>query len=215
MADWTPVDHYFFFDLDKTLYAYDFRKRLPALARLTGASQYHLARTWWADGYEARAEVGEWATADDYLDAFAEVTGTRRLSLTEWGDARASAMTRIEASVDALRRAAELGIPCLLTNNPPATLAALPRLVPDVVEIVGPRLLASCLLGARKPEAQVYARALERVGATPEQAFLADDSSENVAGARAAGWSTHRLTWSDGVPDTNSLAAAVEEFGRR
>ena len=46
-----------FFDLDKTLYAYDFRRRLPALAVLTGASQYHLARTWWADGYEARAEA--------------------------------------------------------------------------------------------------------------------------------------------------------------
>lgn len=215
MADWSPVNHYFFFDLDKTLYAYDFRKRLPALARMTGASQYHLARTWWADGYETRAEVGEWATADDYLDAFSEVTSTRRLSLTEWGDARAEAMTRIEGSVQALRRAAELGLPCLLTNNPPATLAALPRLVPDVVDIVGPRLLASCVLHARKPDPEVYANALSRVGATPEQAFLADDSAENIAGALKAGWSAHRLVWRNGTPDTEALAAAVEEFARR
>ncbi|MFZ2963919.1 MAG: hypothetical protein WA006_04455 [Rhodoglobus sp.] len=37
-------------DLDKTLYAYDFRRRLPAPARLAGVSQYRLARRWWADG---------------------------------------------------------------------------------------------------------------------------------------------------------------------
>ncbi len=206
---------FYFFDLDKTLYAYDFRKRLPALARLTGASQYHLARTWWADGYEARAEVGEWATADDYLDQFALVTGTRRLSLTEWGDARALAMTRIDASVQSLRRAATLGTACLLTNNPPATLAALPRLVPDVVEVVRDTLLASCLLGARKPDPEVYERALARVGATADRAFLADDSAANVDAARAAGWTAHRLVWVDGVPDTDALAAAIEEFATR
>ena len=206
---------FYFFDLDKTLYAYDFRKRLPALARLTGASQYHLARTWWADGYEARAEVGEWATADDYLDQFSRVPGTRRVRLTEGSDARALAMTRIDGSIRALHRAAELGTPCLLTNNPPATLAALPRLVPDVVEVVRDTLLASCLLGARKPDREVYERALDRVGARPENAFLADDSAANIAGARASGWTAHHLAWPNGVPDTDALAVAIEEFATR
>ena len=36
----TPL---FLFDFDKTLYAYDFRRRLPKLAQLTGVSQYALA----------------------------------------------------------------------------------------------------------------------------------------------------------------------------
>lgn len=33
----------YLFDLDKTLYAYDFRRRLPALAWLAGVSQYRRA----------------------------------------------------------------------------------------------------------------------------------------------------------------------------
>ena len=53
----------YFFDFDKTLYAYDMMRRLPALSRITGASQYHLAKSWWAAGYEARAEAGAWRTA--------------------------------------------------------------------------------------------------------------------------------------------------------
>ena len=117
----------YFFDLDKTLYAYDFRYRLPELSRLTGASQYHLAKTWWADGFEPRAEVGEWPTADEYLDEFARITETRRLSLDEWASARRVAMTRIPGSITALARAAELGTVSLLSNNPAATATARTR----------------------------------------------------------------------------------------
>ena len=48
----------FLFDFDKTLYAYDFRKRLPRLAELSGVSQYDLAKHWWAAGREEAAESG-------------------------------------------------------------------------------------------------------------------------------------------------------------
>jgi FMN phosphatase YigB (HAD superfamily) len=61
------VDLYLF-DFDKTLYAYDFHFRLPALSLVTGASQYHLANSWWAGGYEVRAESGEWPSSEEYLD---------------------------------------------------------------------------------------------------------------------------------------------------
>jgi HAD superfamily hydrolase (TIGR01509 family) len=208
------VDLYFF-DLDKTLYAYNFRRRLPELARLTGASQYHLARTWWADGYEARAEAGEWPTADAYLDAFSETTGTRRLALEEWAHARSLAMTRIEGSIAALRRAAQLGTVSLLSNNPAATAAALPQLVPDVIEILGGNVLVSYMLGARKPGAEIYRRALAHYGADASEAFLADDSAANVEGARAVGITAHRLVAIDGVYQTDDLLRAVEQFGAR
>ena len=36
----------YFFDCDKPLYDYDFRKRLPRLAVLSGVSQYRLASRW-------------------------------------------------------------------------------------------------------------------------------------------------------------------------
>lgn len=205
----------YFFDLDKTLYAYDFRRRLPALAVLTGSSQYHLARTWWADGYEAQAEAGACPSADEYLDTFARVTGTRRLSLDEWASARASAMTRIDGSVAALRRAAGLGTVSLLSNNPAATAAALPLLIPDVIEILQGNVLVSYMLRARKPDEEIYRRALDHYGAAAENAFLADDSGPNCAGARAVGMTAHQLVALDGEYQTDALLASIEEFAAR
>ena len=206
----------YFFDLDKTLYAYDFRYRLPELSRLSGGSQYRLASRWWAAGYEARAEAGEWPSADEYLDKFAAVTDTRRLSLEEWASARALAMTRMPDSVAALAHAATLGTVSLLSNNPAATAAALPLLAPDVVEILGDNLLFSYQLGSRKPGEEIYRRALAHYGVAAENCFFADDSAANIAGARAVGITSHQLTSHEGVFDTDALLAAIEIFaGRR
>ena len=205
----------YFFDLDKTLYAYDFRYRLPELSRLTGASQYRLASSWWAGGFEVRAEAGEWPTADEYLEEFARVTDTRVLSLEEWASARRLAMRRIPGSVAALARAAELGTVSLLSNNPAATATALPLLAPDVVDILGPNRLFSYQLHARKPGEEIYRRALANYSRDAADAFFADDSAANIAGARAVGITSHRLTSHDGVYDTGALLAAIEAFAMR
>lgn len=210
----TAVDCYFF-DLDKTLYDYDFRFRLPELARLTGVSQYDIAKTWWAAGLERRAEAGEWPTSEAYLDEFAEATGGRRLSLEEWAHARSLAMTEIPGSVAALRRASELGMVSLLSNNPAPLAEALPMLAPEVSEILGGNVVVSFMLRARKPSPELYARALEHYGVTADRAFLADDTQANVAGAQAVGWRAHQLRFVDGVPQTDALLAAVEEFASR
>lgn len=203
----------YLFDLDKTLYAYDFRRRLPELSRMSGASQYRLAKSWWAAGYEARAEAGEWPSADLYLDEFARVTGSRRLTLEEWAHARSLAMSRIDGSIAALARAAELGTVSLLSNNPAAT--ALPLIAPDVVAIVGENSLFSYQLSSRKPGEEIYRRALVHYGVHPEQAFFADDSAANIAGARAVGITAHQLVFRDGVYQTDALVAAIEAFAGR
>lgn len=205
----------YFFDLDKTLYAYDFRRRLPELARLSGSSQYRLAKLWWAAGFEARAEAGEWPTVEGYLEEFAHVTGGRRLSLAEWADARALAMTRIDGSIAALRRAAELGEVSLLSNNPAPLAAALPRLAPDVAEILGPNVLVSYMLRARKPSPELYERALVHYGVDAADAFLADDSAANVAGAASVGITAVQLRSVNGVPQTDDLRDAIEAFAVR
>lgn len=205
----------YFFDLDKTLYDYDFRFRLPELARLSGSSQYDLAKRWWAAGLEREAEAGRWPTTDEYLDAFAAATGSRRLSLEEWAHARSLAMTRIDGSVAALRRAAELGTVSLLSNNPAPVPEALGLIAPDLVDILGDHLLCSFMLRARKPTPELYERALERYGVTADRAFLVDDTQANVAGARAAGWTAHHFAVVDGVPQTDALLDAIEAFAAR
>ena len=198
----------YLFDFDKTLYAYDFRARLPELARLGGVSQYHLASTWWAAGYERRAESGEWPTADEYLAEFARVTGAT-LTLDQWADARSLAMTRIDGSVAAVRRAASLGTASLMSNNPSVFAAALPRMAPDVAEILGENVLLSAGLGVRKPDPHVYQLAMEHYGAYPQNTFFVDDSAENVESAAELGIYTHLFTTPELLDD------AITAFSRR
>jgi HAD superfamily hydrolase (TIGR01509 family) len=202
----------FLFDFDKTLYAYDFRKRLPRLAELAGVSQYDLAKHWWAAGREESAESGAYPSTEEYLAAFNEATGGS-LTADGWRDARRAAMTSMPGSIAALRRAAELGTASLLSNNPIIFRNSLPDLAPDVVGILGGNDLVSAMLGARKPDARIYERALERYGVDADDAFFVDDSEANVRGAEALGITAFRMTEDDaGRFDTDGLLAAIESF---
>ncbi|MCU1552140.1 MAG: family phosphatase [Glaciihabitans sp.] len=201
----------YLFDFDKTLYAYDSRKRLPAQSRLSGVSQYHLAKTWWAAGYEIRAELGEWPTAAEYLDKFAEVTGAR-LTLDQWCEARHAASTPNAGVIGALRRASGLGTVTLFSNNPPPFLETLPQMAPDVWEVLAGNVVVSCQIGVRKPDEKAFRLALARYGAQPEDSFFVDDSAANVAGAASIGISTFHYT---GEADVPALNAAIEAFAAR
>lgn len=204
----------FFFDCDDTLYDYDFRKRLPALAEFTGASQYHLASTWWAGGHERAAEAGEYGTSEEYLEAFHLVTGVK-LSLDQWQRARASAMTVIPGSIAALRWAAGHGTTSLLSNNPIPFHDRLAELAPEAHALLQGNDLVSAILGARKPERRIYTRALGRFGVDAADAILIDDSAENVRGAIDAGMHGYRLRHTADGYDTIGLQAALEAFAAR
>lgn len=202
----------FFFDCDKTLYDYDFRKRLPALSRLTGVSQYRLAKLWWVGGHEEAANIGEYPTSDDYLAAFTEVTGYP-LSLDEWREARAAAMTPIPGAIATLVRASSLGTVSLLSNNPIPFRDSFTTLAPEAASVLGENDLVSAVLGAEKPEPRVYTRALSRYGVAPGNSILIDDSAANCDGARAVGMHAFHFTKDTaGVFDIAGLDAAVDAF---
>ena len=204
----------YLFDFDDTLYDYDFRMRLPAISLLTGASQYHLAKTWWAGGYERRAEAGEWQTSAEYLDQFHNVTGAA-LSLEGWRETRMLASTPIAGSVAALRRAATLGTVGVLTNNPSPFAESLAVLAPDVAAVIGENLLVSSDLGVRKPDAEIFRLALARFGAKPENTFFTDDSQANVDGARAVGVTAYHIERVDSGTQTQALDGAITAFSQR
>ncbi|MGN7800584.1 HAD family hydrolase [Leifsonia sp. 22587] len=205
----------YFFDCDKTLYDYDFHKRLPKLAELGRVSQYRLASSWWAGGFERAAEIGEYSTSEEYLDAFAEVTGAR-LSLAQWQEARKAAMTPIPGAIAALHEAAGLGTVSLLSNNPIPFKDSLPVLTPEIVDVLGGNDLVSAVLGARKPERRIYTRALGRYGVKPEDAILFDDSIANVEGARETGMHAyHFVKRDDGTFDTDGMRDAIHAFANR
>lgn len=204
----------YLFDFDHTLYAYDMRWRLPALATAAGTSQYRLAKAWWAAGYERRAESGEWPDAEDYLDEFARVTESDRISLEQWAHARSLASTPNPPVIEVLADVARAGTVSLLSNNPSPFLAALPMMAPDVVAILGENLVVSAAVGVRKPAPEIFEYALERYGATAADTLFVDDSAENVAGARALGIHAHHYDPKRGDRD-EELRDAVRRFQDR
>ncbi len=204
----------YLFDFDETLYDYNFRIRLPALSLLTGVSQYRLAKDWWAAGFERRAEAGEWPTAAAYLAEFEEQTGAQ-LTLEHWRETRMLASTRISGSVDALKRASRLGTVGVLTNNPSPFAESFAIMAPDVAEIVGSNVLVSSDLGVRKPDAQIYRRALEHFGAEAKNTFFTDDSAGNVEGANAMGIHAYQIEWVKGQAQIGGLDRAITAFAER
>lgn len=196
----------FVFDLDDTLFDYDWRERMAALTRLTGHDLGELRRRWWNTEGEWRAEAGGYPDGATYLAA-ANAALDRSIGVDDWLAARRAAMTPRPGAVAAARRAAELGRITLLTNNGPLIHEHLPELVPELVELFGPgHLRASSSYGARKPDPEVYRAMLRSYDADPRTTFFADDLPENVESAAELGITAHLYR------DPASLGAAIEEF---
>ena len=66
----------------------------------------------------------------------------------------------------------------------------------------------SCELGAAKPEPAFFARALERIGASPEEVLFVDDVLANVEGARAAGLAAELWDLGRGMPELRTRLGA-------
>lgn len=195
----------FIFDMDDVLYDYDWRARRAALVELTGLSEQQLWDGWW-NGREHAAEAGDPDTADGYLERFNGALGTS-LTEDEWVAARRLAMTPRADAIAAVARAAELGTVTLLTNNGALVHKHLATsLAPELVPHFGEHLLVSSVYGARKPDAVVFERVLERYGVDASNAFFADDLVENVEGARAVGITAYHYG------DAPGLLAAIEGF---
>lgn len=53
--------------------------------------------------------------------------------------------------------------------------------------------IASCLVGRRKPDSEVYRLTLRRAGVSPQRAVFIDDMSEHIAAAQALGICAYRF----------------------
>jgi putative hydrolase of the HAD superfamily len=195
----------FIFDMDDVLYDYDWRARRAALTELTGLTEQQLWDGWWSR-HEHAAEAGDPDGPDAYLERFNRALGTA-LTEDEWVATRRRAMTPRTEAIAAVARAAQLGTATLLTNNGALVHKHLAGvLAPELVPHFGEHLFASSAYGARKPEAAVFERVLERYGVAASNAFFADDLIENVEGARAVGITAYHYG------DPPGLLAAIEAF---
>lgn len=194
--------------MDDVLYDYDWRTRMASLTALTGLPLAELRRRWWHRDGELAAEAGRFADGDEYLAAFTAALGVD-VAESDWVAARGGAMTAWPDSIAAAQRASELGRVTLLTNNGPLTQRHLPTLAPELVPVFGEHLFTSSHYGARKPEPEVFSAVLDHYGVRPDDAFFADDLSENIAGAARVGITGHLFESAAGLRD------AVEAFAAR
>ncbi|MFC5501183.1 HAD family hydrolase [Lysinimonas soli] len=198
----TPL---FVFDMDDVLFDYDWRVRMAGLSAMTGLEFAELRRRWWHDEGEWAAEAGRFADAEAYHAAFTRALGTD-IPVEAWIANRRSAMTPWPDSLDAVRRAGELGAVALLTNNGPLVERNLTTLAPELVPLFGDELHTSSFFGARKPDPRVFSNLLAHYEVPAELVFFADDLEVNVEGARSVGIHAHRFV------DAAALLAAIEAF---
>ena len=195
----------YIFDMDDVLYDYDWRTRMAGMTELTGLSLDQMRRLWWHDEGEWAAEAGVFSTAEDYMDAFQTAIGMT-VDQSEWVRVRGAAMTPRPESIDAVRRASELGDVTLLTNNGAMTAKHLRTLAPELVPVFGEHLYTSSDYSARKPNPLVFERVLARYERDASEAFFVDDMPENVAGAASIGITAHLYR------SPADLRQAIEDF---
>ncbi|MCJ1713781.1 HAD family hydrolase [Microbacterium sp. M1A1_1b] len=176
----------FLFDMDDVLVRYDWETRMAGLTAITGHDLGELRRRWWLSGNEQRAEAGGFPDADTYLAEFERAMGCS-VPEAEWARVRGEAMTELPERIEAVRIAAQHGRVALLTNNGPLAGRWIHRWAPSLPPLFGEHLDTTSNFGARKPEPEVFERALAHHGAVAEDTFFADDMPENVAGARSVG----------------------------
>ena len=195
----------FIFDMDDVLYRYDWRVRMAGMTELTGLPLEELRKRWWNDDGEWKAEAGGFATPEDYLSAFEDAIGMP-VDEAEWVRIRSEAMTASPDSLDAVRRASELGQITLLTNNGALAAKHLATLAPELVDLFGDHLFTSSDYGARKPNPVVFERVLAAYETDAADAFFADDMKVNVEGAASVGITAHLFS------TPADLLAAIEDF---
>lgn len=192
------------FDFDGVLAHYKHERRIGHLARASGAEHEHVRATLFASGLESEYDNGRISTGD-YLRRLGEGLGAS-IDEDTWIASR-KAGSRSDPGVlrhiEALDPSLELGV---LTNNGLLMAQAIPRIVAPVFPRLQGRVLCSGGLQLRKPDARIFARALELLQWDAGETLFVDDVFANVQGARGAG--LHAET----VKDGRSLGKVLKRY---
>ncbi len=145
-------------------------------------------------------------SAEGYLRAFSQHLG-HRLRVDQWTDALAASLAPIPAALALARRVGQRAGLGVLTNNNLLVRDRMDRLFPELRAIFGDSICVSAQFGLRKPNPEVYRRAVAFLGAAPGESLFIDDSQANITGAAQAGLHVHLHT------DATGLEARLTEFG--
>lgn len=201
----TPCLDLLLLDFDGVLARYERPRRCSHLAATAGCAPSRVMEVLFASGLETAYDGGA-ITTTDYLRRLGDGLGAR-IDEDAWIAARVTACRadpRILAMVATVAMQRQVAV---LTNNGPLMAQAVPHIVPALFPALDGRVLCSGMLGGRKPDAAVYERALERLGARAATTLFVDDLFVNVQGARRAG------LHADTVRDPRSMRRVLARYG--
>lgn len=173
------------FDFDGVIADYARPRRIAALANACGCEPERVRRVLFEEGLEAAYDAGRLDTAA-YLARLGDAIG-QPVDAAAWVAARVAATRARPAVVEMIRNLAGHAAVAVLTNNGPLIEAVVRATAPALFPLLDGRVLASGMLGLRKPAPEVYHRAVTLLDAAPARTLFIDDLFVNVRGARAYG----------------------------
>ncbi|MEA9587050.1 HAD-IA family hydrolase [Xanthomonas sp. WHRI 10064A] len=192
-------------DFDGVLASYSRPRRLAALATAAACPPQRVQQVLFEQGLERAYDAGELDT-QAYLTQLSDGLG-HPIDRATWIAARVAACRADPAVVAQVLAVSATTAVAVLTNNGPLMAEAIAQLVPSLFPLLQGRVLCSGALGGRKPQLEVYQRALAQLGAEPARTLFVDDLFVNVRGARAAG------LHADTVRDARALRRVLKRYG--
>ncbi|MCS3747311.1 putative hydrolase of the HAD superfamily [Xanthomonas arboricola] len=192
-------------DFDGVLASYSRPRRLAALASAAACPPQRVQQVLFEQGLERAYDAGALDT-QAYLTQLSEELG-HPIDCATWIAARVAACRADPAVVAQVLAVSTTAAVAVLTNNGPLMTEAIARIVPALFPLLQGRVLCSGALGGRKPQQEVYQRALAQLDADPVRTLFVDDLFVNVRGARAAG------LHADTVRDARALRRVLKRYG--
>lgn len=194
-------------DVDGVLLQYQRPRRVMHLAQALQRSSAQVQAALFDSGLETAYDAGALDT-ETYLGRLSEALQTH-VDAPTWLAARVAACRPQAAVVQRLLAIDERLPMAVLTNNGPLMAQVLPVLLPELHARLQPRVLCSGMLGGRKPDPALFARALQRLDVEARHTLFVDDLFVNVRGARAAGLQAET------VRDGRGLGKVLKRYGVR
>ncbi|MCL1552868.1 HAD-IA family hydrolase [Xanthomonas nasturtii] len=192
-------------DFDGVLAHYARPRRMAALAAAAGCAPQRVHEVLFVQGLERAYDAGTIDT-QTYLAQLSQGLG-HTVDRAAWVAARIAACRADPSVVAQVLAVSATTAVAVLTNNGPLMMDAIERIVPPLFPLLRGRVLCSGTLGGRKPDVQVYQRALAQLGQRAERTLFVDDLFVNVRGARAAG------LHADTVRDARAVRRVLKRHG--
>ena len=173
------------FDFGRVLVDFDFRHAFSRWADATGLSTLAIEKAFVQDAMYCAHERGElsWGEYAQHLRSILNLDLSDFALIEGWNAIFLNPVPGVSSTVDALSSRFRLFV---LSNTNQTHYEYWSRQYASVLKPFD-SLLCSHALGARKPEPEIYLRALSNIGVDANEVLFFDDIPTNVAGAQAVG----------------------------